>query len=191
MIKINLLPKDVQEKGKGMEWVVLGVAALLIFAGTGVFHYTVKLAKYKRDSLRKASWNAQLSRIKAEVAKVEQLDAQKNLLNAKKSTVVLLLQGRLLYSMFMEHFFETLPRDVWITDLKISEDAAKNIKIDATSTSVTIESVADWLQTLESKPERFSGVSLNAIDLKQGVEGKANTYTFTMSFTYRPPPLGA
>ena len=46
-------------------------------------------------------------------------------------------------------------------------------------------SAADWLETLESRTDRFGGVDLSAIDIKG--DAKAVTYSFTIKFTYRPP----
>ena len=92
----------------------------------------------------------------------------------------------------MEQVFETLPKDVWVTDFILSEVGSKNIKVEAKSTSLSVESVADWLQTLQSKPERFGDVSLSAIDQKLGADSKTPpSYGFSMSFTYRPPPPGS
>jgi len=109
-------------------------------------------------------------------------------LKAKKDTVVQLLQGRILYPRFMDVFYATLPEDVWITDLTLSEDDKKNLKITALSNSLSTDSIAKWLETLETTTDRFSGTSLSAIDLKSGGEpGKPSIYSFSMTFTYRPP----
>ena len=191
MIRINLLPKEVQERGKGVEWVALGVLILILFLFGAMAHYAVKKKNYEKDLRQRDAWFQELQEIKRKVDQVVQLDSQKNILNAKKNTVVLLLQGRLLYAKFMENFFETLPKEVWVTDFVLNEDGSKNIKVEAKSNSLTIEAVADWLQTLESKQDKFSDVSLSVIDQHPGVDGKTQVYGFSMSFTYRPPPLGA
>ncbi len=187
MIRINLLPKEIREKGKGMGWIVLGGVVVVAVGLIAMSSYMSMKKKYEKDLARKGKWSAELADIKGKVAQVEQLDSQKNLLNAKKNTVVQLLSGRLLYPVFMEQFYETLPKDVWVTDFKLVEDGSKNIAVEAQSTSLTIESIADWLQTLESKPERFSAVNLSAIELKGAGDGKGGaTYGFTLKFTYRP-----
>ncbi|OGR83701.1 MAG: hypothetical protein A2901_07195 [Elusimicrobia bacterium RIFCSPLOWO2_01_FULL_54_10] len=189
MIRINLLPKEVREKGKGTEWVVLACLILTVMLLFGYFSHQIKLNRYKNDLARKSRWSAELAEIKMKVDRVTELDKQRDTLNAKKNTVVLLLQGRILYPMFMEHVFETLPKDIWISDFKLTEDASKNIAVEAKSDALTIDSVADWLQTLESRTDRFSGVDLSAIELKSGgtETSKAISYGFTMKFTYRPP----
>ena len=188
MIRVNLLPKEIQEKGKGAEWVILGFVLIGIFAALAMTSYFFKLQSYKKDLAKKERWGKQLAAIKAKVAQVEQLDREKSLLNAKKNTVVQLLQGRLLYPKFMEALFETLPKDIWISDLTLAEDGQRNLKVTANSNSLTIDAIADWLQTLESKPERFGGVNLSAIEVK---EDKINpSYTFTMGFVYVPPHPG-
>ncbi len=187
MIRINLLPKEVREKGKGTEWIPLGAVVVVLFGTFAMASFRAKKKAYERDVIRKNQWQSELTNIKSKVARVEELDAQKNLLNAKKNTVIQLLSGRLLYPIFMEQFYETLPKDVWISDFKISEDGSKNIAIEAQSNALTIESIADWLQTLESKPERFSGVTLSAIDFKGSGDPKAAvTYGFTMKFLFKP-----
>ena len=128
MIKINLLPKDVQEKGKGVEWIFLGAGAILLFFIGGFSVYMMKVSAYQKDLKRKQLWAGELAEMKTKVARVEQLDAQKIQLNGKKNTVVLLLQGRLLYPRFMESFFDALPREIWVNDIALTEDSSKNIK---------------------------------------------------------------
>jgi len=32
MIRINLLPKEIRDKGKGMDWIILGLALIVLFA---------------------------------------------------------------------------------------------------------------------------------------------------------------
>lgn len=189
MIKVNLLPKEFQEKGKGQDWVVLGYAVVVLLAVIALGAFGVKHRSYKKDLQRKERWSQQLSAIKAKVAQVEQLDAQKNVLNAKKNTVVQLFQGRLLYPKMMQHFYETLPREVWVKDMAATEEGDKSIRIVAFANALSTDSIADWLQTLEGKPERFANITLSAIEVRQPADPKQQaTYEFTMTFTYRPPP---
>lgn len=189
MIRVNLLPKELQEKGKGLEYVVLGGAVIGLFALTGTGIYLTKYMGWKKDEAKKARWRKQLEEVKAKVAQVEALDAQKNLLQAKRGAVTQLFHGRLLYPRFMEIFYSTLPRDVWVTDLKLSEDANKNITIVAGSNSLTTEGIAQWLETLESKSDFFSGAVLSAIESVQGTDSKqGSVYKFTMTFTCKVPP---
>lgn len=189
MIKVNLLPKEIQDKGKGVEWVILGGALIGLFAVVAMSSYFIMLQSYKKELKRKVAWSRQLAEIKAKVTQVAQLDAQIKVLNAKKNTVVQLLQGRLLYPRMMESFYESLPKDVWITGLTMKEESNKNIKIVAKSNALTIDAIADWLQTLETKPGRYSGVELSAIDVKGELNDDAS-FDFSMTFTYIPPPPG-
>lgn len=188
MIRVNLLPKEVRDKGKGTEWVVLACLALVIFGLLGAASHGLKKRRYEKDLGKKKRWSAELADIKKKVDRVTELDNQRNLLNAKKNTVVQLLQGRILYPIFMEHVFETLPKDIWVSDLRLSEGGDKSIAVEAKSESLSVDSVADWLQTLESRTDRFGGVDLSAIEIKSaGGDSKSATYLFTMKFTYRPP----
>lgn len=190
MIRINLLPKELQDKGKGQDWIILAYGVLVIFAFAATGFYFSKRSEYNYDTLKKERWSAQLSEIKAKVAQVEQLDAQKNALSAKKSAVVQLFLGRLLYPKFMESFYATLPADVWVREISLTEDpGSKNITITALSGSLSTEAIASWLETLESKPDRFSGVTLSAIEVRPSPENRQTTYEFAMTFTYVPPPV--
>ncbi len=190
MIKINLLPKELQDKGKGQDWLIVAYAslALMTFASAGI--YFNMLRTYKTDVTRKDKWSSQLSSIKAKVAQVEQLDGQKSVLNAKKNTVLQLFQGRLLYPKFLQAFYETLPSEIWVKDVTLMEDQnTKNISIIAIAGSMSTDAIADWLQSLESKPERFSSVTLSSIEARPSAgQNKQMTYDFSMSFTYVPPP---
>jgi len=150
-------------------------------------HYYTELKVFEEEKTIKKSWNSELEAIKVKVNQVTQLDAQKALLNAKKSTVIQLLQGRLLYPKCMAAFFSTIPKDVWVSNLTFAEDK-KNINISATSTSLSIDAIAEWLQTLESKPNRFLAIDLSAIQVQ--VSEESTLYAFSMKFTYSPPPEG-
>ena len=141
--------------------------------------------------MSKTKWAAQLAEIKAKVAQVEQLDSQIRVLNGRKQTVVSLLHGRLITPRFMEIFYDFVPKDVWLTDLNIEERGGGGLKITAVSNSLTIDAIADWMQALESKPDRFSGVDLSSIDSAQSAPGQPATYSFTMTFNYASPPPGA
>ena len=190
MIRINLLPKELQDKGKGQDWLIVAYAslALMMLSASGV--YLVNLNGYKKDLTRKEKWSSQLSVIKSKVAQVEQLDGQKAFLNAKKNTVLQLFQGRLMYPKFLQAFYETLPSEIWIKDISLTEDPnTKNITIIALSGAISTDAIADWLQTLESKPERFSNVMLSSIEARTSTVGqnKQTTYDFSMTFTYVPP----
>jgi Tfp pilus assembly protein PilN len=188
MIKINLLPREFQDKGKGQDWVILGYGCLVLLALAGAGSYFGKVHAYKNNLAKKARWAAALSDIKVKVARVEQLDAQKAVLNAKKNTVVQLFQGRLLYPKFMENFYQNVPRQIWVTDMSLNEDpATKNLKVVATANSLTTEAIADWLQLLQSKSSEYSDVSLSTIESKTNAETKTNTYGFSMTFIYHPP----
>ncbi len=191
MIRINLLPKELQDKGKGQDWLIVAYAslALVLLSASGV--YLGQLNGYKKDTLRKEKWSSQLGAIKAKVAQVEQLDGQKAVLNAKKNTVLQLFQGRLKYPKFLQAFYETLPSEIWIKDIALNEDPnTKNITIIALSGSITTDAIADWLQTLEAKPERFANVTLSSIEARAATTGtsKQTTYDFSMTFIYIPPP---
>jgi len=188
MIKINLLPKEIQEKGKGMEWVILGGALVGIYVIFALSYYLMKAHDYKQDMARKTRWSKQLAEKKTEVAQVEQLDKQKRVLDAKKNTVIQLLRGRLLYPKLMENFYSTLPIGIWIDDLVLTE-AGQNVKMVSKSNSISVNAIAEWLETLESRPERFRDISLTAIDAKK-TKGEATTYAFSMTFVYIPPPPG-
>ena len=182
MIKINLLPKEIQDKGKGIEWVVLGAGLIVLFAmGAGV-QYILKLNDYKKYLKTEDIWRQQLKIKEEEVQRVTQLDGERSVLEAKKSSVLQLHQGRILYPRMMDTFFNTLPQDVWVTALTFRLEG-DNIAISAQSKSLAIEGIAEWLQTLESNAENFSGVTLSAIDAND------STFQFSMSFTYMPSPL--
>lgn len=192
MIKINLLPKELQEKGKGVEYVVLGGALIGLIALTGSGIYLTQYFGYKKDLEKKSRWEKQLAEVKAKVSQVEALDSQKSLLQAKKGAVTQLFHGRLLYPKMMELFYSTLPRDVWVTELKLTEDANRNIAIVADSNSLSTEGIAQWLESLESQSQFFSGVTLSAIESEQAEGSKqAPVYKFTMSFTCTVPQTGS
>ncbi|MBI2118188.1 MAG: PilN domain-containing protein [Elusimicrobia bacterium] len=187
MIKINLLPKELQEKDKGLDWVILGYAiiGILIIAGTSI--YFIQINDYKKELKKKERWSSQLAGIKAKVAQVEQLDAQKNILNAKKNTVVELVKARLLYPKFMETLYQTLPGDIWLDALSLSEDGQKNLQTILVSNSLTTDSIADWLQSMESNTKLFSNISLSAIEVNEASLPGTSYFKFTLNFTYQPP----
>lgn len=187
MIKINLLPKELQEKDKGLDWIILGYAIIGIMVIAGTALYFIQLNNYKKELKKKEKWSSQLASIKAKVAQVEQLDAQKNVLNAKKNTVVELVKTRLLYPKFMETLYRTLPGDVWLDELSLSEDGQKNLQTVLVSNSLTTDSIADWLQGMESNTQLFSNISLSAIEVNETSLPGTSYFKFILNFTYQPP----
>ena len=188
MIRIDLLPKEIRDKGKGTDWVILAFLVLMVFALLGAGTYSLNRISYAKAIHKKNLWSAELAQIEKKVDRVTELDNQKNSLNGKKKIVFQLLQGRILYSILMEHIFEILPPDTWISDLGMIEGEDRAIAVEVKSESLSMTSVANWLQKLESKADLFSGVDLSAVEIKSaGGESKSDTYSFTMKFTYHPP----
>lgn len=185
MIKINLLPKELQEKEKSLDWIILGYAVIGLVALLAAGSYTLQIYGYKKNLIKKARWTQQLNEIKVKVARVEELDAQKTVLNAKRNTVFQLFQGRLLYPKFMSTLYSTLPRDIWLRELSLQEDSQKNIKAVVGSTSLTTNSIAEWFKTLESNPKLFTNISLSEIQVIESAD-QITTYTFNITFNYHP-----
>lgn len=188
MIRINLLPKELQDKGKGADWVIAGYGLILVLGFFSGINYALGIHNYHELNDKKQVWSKQLAAIKAKVAEVEQLDAQKNQLNAKKEAVEQLFSGRLLYPKFMADFYATIPKDVWVTDLTVSEDGNHNFKISAVSNSVSTDGIADWIQSLGAQNNRFSDISVSAIDARMSSENKTvpESYSFSITLVYQP-----
>ena len=184
MIKINLLPKELQEKDKSVDWVIVGYAGVFLIVLFAIGSYSLKYYGYKKDLIKKEKWSHQLTEIKVKVAKVEALDAQRNVLNAKRNTVVQLVQARLLYPKFMAYLYSTLPRDIWFREVTLQEDAKKNIKAVVHSTALSTNSIAEWVKTLESNPALYTDISLSEIQVVE--QDQSTTYTFNITFTYQP-----
>ena len=184
MIKINLLPKEVQDKGKGVEYVILGGALLAMTVISLLVLHLSKMKTYNNYLKLETEFKMELEKKKKEVEDVTKLEAEKAVLQSKENSIIQLARGKLLYPQFMESFFDILPKDIWVTGISLKEGPSKELTVVANSNSLTVDAIAELLQKLDATADRYSGVSLSAI------EQRANSYAFVMTFTYRQPAKG-
>lgn len=186
MIVVNLLPNEVREKNKLRDWIILGYSLnifLFLLAGSWYF---VSLDAYQNNLHKKEIWMQHLLSIKSKVIKVEELDQKQKVLNAKRNTVLQLLQRRLLYPKLMETFYRSLPNDIWVTNLSFSQTPENNILLTAQSKSVSMPAIADWVQVLQSDTVHFAQVNISAIEVEKKEDN--TTYNFTLTFVVLPEP---
>lgn len=175
-----------QERGKGLEWVILIYAVLIVILLCEGLSYWVGYHRFSKIQEKKTIWSSQLSGIKKKVAQVEQLDAEINLLNSKKTAVESLFGGRLRYPKLMAEFYRTIPKDVWVSDLTIKEKGDNSFEIIALSNAVSTDGIADWLVSLESKPNRYTQIKLSTIDARKGSDGDSvESFGFSISLVYK------
>lgn len=162
MIKINLLPKDVQRQEtdlriKQLSWAgVIFVGVVLILAGIAS---KVSLVRLEKDL---ATTKTELEEVSALVSVVEQKQKQKEVLDRKWNISEKLLAGRFRWAMIMDEMVGSLTKTVWLTSLRgAKNDLGNMLSIDGVAFDNF--AIADFIIHLEDN-DYFENVELGAIN---------------------------
>jgi Tfp pilus assembly protein PilN len=180
MIRINLLPKEIEQKAAARKKVMLiGVAVaacVLLVIGA----YFMRIAKLNSLNSEIKKVENELKKLQPIVKKVKELESKTASLNNKLNVIKELIKTRLIYPVFMEEFAALLPNKVWITSL--------NTKTSGTTLELKIKvkaddnyAVADFLNVLESS-EKFFDVKFTGIITE--VSGEEEIRNFDINCVY-------
>ena len=177
MIKINLLPAELlrrEEKKLQGIWIGMGVAGflLLLLAVSGFQWMRAKSLERKLHLVQE-----ELERLKPIVAKVEALEAEKAELQKRLSVVQQLMQGRVLYTHFMEDLVRSLPPTVWFNSLSTQGEGTQ-VKFQASANALSHTHVADWIRNLEGSG-KFNPVELGGVTISNAL------FNFSLTSTYQ------
>jgi len=184
MIKINLVPKEIEKKAQQKEKIILlslsGVLVLAIFFGIWFW----KLAQVKRLESHLRKLDNELKSLQSQAKKVDEIERNKKALHQRLGVINTLLTSRLDYPKLMEKLAmpDIIPSRVWITSLltKTSQDI---IDLSFQVQAMDNYAIADFLANLD-KNKSFDKVELNAITTTK--IGDTPVRTFSIKCLYKP-----
>ncbi len=182
-IKINLVPTELLAKAAQRQQVIqfgmVSVVVVMLIAGVSFMHFM----KAKKLEGELAVQEAELKRLAAIVAKVEELEKAVAEVRAKLGVVTDLLKTRPLYPFFMSDFAKSVPASVTVKSLDTVGQANSVLKLSIIAESRTSEDIAGWIRAMEESG-RFSEVQLTGSVNVTEVDGRI--YAFTMTSMYSP-----
>ncbi|MEM4368540.1 MAG: PilN domain-containing protein [Candidatus Anstonellales archaeon] len=190
MIKINLLPKEIEEYQKFKELIVLTTTGLVLVAAMMVVFYFFRVSKLTMLNFELSNIEKRLKELESVVKEVEQLRAVKNKLEARKQLVERLLSNGLIYPKFMTELLKVLPEGIWLSNMNTSltistvdgEKRITDIKVKLICSSYDKVSIADFLSNLENS-NKFTNVVLGPINISQ--QEKYELHNFMVDFNYK------
>lgn len=189
MIRINLLPPEYEaaQARKEQQFIFgtsggLVVVLLLLFWGL-----KVRQAAALEEKIAEAE--ADLRKYQTIVSQIEQAEADKQRLSAKRDVIRTLNRSRLVYPVFFEDFLPIVPSDVWVTSIQITEQGGQ-MKVAMAANALSNFALATWLTNLQQSTH-FSGVELGPIAYAPSEAGPP-TLNFNLGCFYQhqgPFPL--
>ena len=162
MIRINLLPVRAAQKKERLRSqiviLVLTVVFVVIVCVVADLSISSKIESVQADIQRK---NAEIAQLKKVIGEVDRYKNLKATLQSKLDVLDQLKANRSGPVRLLDELSIAIPDKVWIDSFK--EDGAGNISI--TGTGMNEETVADFLQRLESSPY-YQGIELVVIQKK-------------------------
>ena len=182
-IKINLVPTELLAKAaqrqQAIQFGMVSIVVVMLIAGVSFMHFM----KSKKLEAELAVQEAELKRLAAIVAKVEELEKSVAEVRAKLGVVTDLLKTRPLYPFFMSDFAKSVPGTVTVKSLDTVGQSNNGLKLSIIAESRTSEDIAGWIRALE-ETGKFSEVQLTGSVNVTEVDGKI--YAFTMTSMYAP-----
>ncbi|PKN00250.1 MAG: hypothetical protein CVU78_02185 [Elusimicrobia bacterium HGW-Elusimicrobia-2] len=180
MIKINLLPQEIEKKAIAQRRMILAVAAgaLVVVVFIGIYLLRVAKITALKGDLKTAQ--SELKRYDADLAKVQKIEAEKNRLENQLGIITSLIESRLDYPVMMEvvTLSEFLPANAKINTFSTTS-TDKGIKFSFIVEAADNYSVADLLTNLEKSP-RFTEVTVSGFS-SAGTASSAATAPRSMS----------
>ncbi len=161
MIKINLLPQEIEKKAIAQRRMILAVAAgvmvLVVFIGI----YLLRVAKITTLKSELKTAQIELKKYDAALVKVRKIESEKKRLENQLNVITSLIESRLDYPVMMEVITQSefLPSNAKINSFSATA-AANGIKFSFTVEAADNYSIADLLTNLEKSP-RFKDIKVS------------------------------
>lgn len=188
MIKINLLPKEIEKKTTKEAqnvWMVLLVILVVLLIG---ILYGWRIIQSQQLRSKRSKIQQELDRLQATVSQVEALERQRVMLNKKLDVIGTLIKGRLVYPQFMENLSNKLPKSVWIESLNTVNKGKGSIAINISGVSFTNFGIADFIDMFE-KDEKFAEhigeIKLGSIHSTKVEETDAFSFSLSGDYKYK------
>lgn len=183
MIKVNLVPKEILEKAQQRQRnIQIGAGAvmvLLLVAAISLAHWRTKV----KLEAKLAADQAELDRLAAIVAQVEEVERKSAEVRQRLSVVDDLMKGRKLYPIFMSEFAKTLPNGVYVKSMATTSGANNTLKLVIAADSRSSEDIQGWIRVMK-ETSRFSDPEMGSVAVTE--EQGTRWYGFSLKTTYTP-----
>lgn len=182
MIKINLLPKEVEKKVAIREKKFLFSIIIILVVGGLLGLYSLKLAQYTGLKKKVKRVEKELSLLETIVNKVDEIEKSKEALAKKLEVIQSLMGSRLVYPQLFEDLARIVPSRVWLTSL-VTKSESDFLTVNIEASAIDNYAIADFITKL-SEDENFSKVELSNITTKKEKE-EIVTKNFGVNCEYR------
>lgn len=180
MIKINLLPKEIEKKAAKREvgfLVILGVGLVLAILAL-LYAYT--FTRYVGLNNKLSEVNRELAELKKITDQVDRLQAAKNKLSQKLNVIKDIIKGRLNYPKLMDDLVQLVSSNMWLRSVR-AKDGANMVQLDIKAVAFDNFIIADFMTALENST-KFTGVELTSLSSMKS--GENNYRQFGITCTY-------
>ncbi|MBA7465886.1 hypothetical protein ES707_01058 [subsurface metagenome] len=168
MIKINLLPKEIEKKVALREKKILLSMIVLLVVGGFLGLYFLKVGQYTRLKKKVKRVEKELNLLETIVKKVDEIEKSKEALAKKLDVIQSLLGNRVVYPQLFEDLARIVSSRVWLNSLTTkSESDFLTITIEASA--IDNYAIANFITKL-SEDKNFSKVELSNIATRKGKE---------------------
>ncbi len=189
MIKINLIPKEIEAKAAKKKKGVLIAGAVIVFLA-GVFGiYMFRVTELRGLRNRIAQVDRELRSLRPVVDKVRQIENQKNGLNRKITVIKDLMQVRLTAPVFMEDLAAAIPEGVWLSAIS-TVPGEGSLQLTLGVMARDNYAVADLLNALELS-ENFSEVQFTGLSSTTHGEEEVRTFSLRCRYHFKEASDGA
>ena len=168
MIKINLLPKEIEKKVALREKKFLLYTIVLLVAGGFLGLYFLKVGQYTRARKQLRRVEKELVLLETIVKKVNEIEKSKEALDKKLDVIGSLVENRLIYPQLLEDLARIVPSRVWLNSLKTKTES-DYLTITIGASAIDNYAIADFITKL-SEAKNFSKVELGRITSRKGKE---------------------
>ncbi|MFH1352049.1 MAG: PilN domain-containing protein [bacterium] len=186
MLRINLLPYEIEKKAAARKQVFLAsvAGAVVVFIFVGCFLLRVaKIVSLKKESEKAAS---ELKKYDEELKEIQDIENQKMSLQTRLDTIGDLMASQLNYPKMMEVLTRpsVLPANVWLKTFTTRDAGPGGISFTFDAEAADNYAVADFLTNLEKSP-LFEKVVIRGFAAGTGASGK-KTRTLNVNCMYKP-----
>ncbi|MEA3506926.1 MAG: PilN domain-containing protein [Elusimicrobiota bacterium] len=180
MIKINLLPKEIEQKAaarkRGM--LIAGIVVLIVAIFIGIYLLRVATLTSINGEIKEVQ--SELDKLESTVKKVNDIERRKNQLNRKINVIKNLMKSRLLYPIFYEEMARVMTDNVWLTSLNTTTGEGK-LTLSMGVNAADNYAVADFLNALEVS-DNFNNIKFSGITTIGSEEDKVRVFNINCTY---------
>ena len=185
MIKINLLPPEIEKKAVAQRRAILVTSAVVAVLAIFVGIYFLRLAKITSLKAELKKVTAEHKKYEKDLKKINRIESQKAALQNKLNVINELMGSRLDYPKLMEFLTrkDVLPGKVWLKSFS-AMGSGNVIKLTLDMEAMDNYAVADFLTDMEKSPH-IDKVKISGFAASSSGE-KKKTRVFGISCDYKP-----